>query len=506
MRFAAADDNANRPLRVKLGNRASFFRPERPLLFLAPPFLEIEIVRTKLPPTPVCPPRPAAALGRALLLTSCLLGASAPVLAGNGDWIEYVDESSTRIVTSSGLGLIDPDEKDLVTGDIDNDGDTDLVILRKVPFSVAGGRRNLLFLNENGILVDRTNTLAPDLLDPTDDRDGSLVDLNGDGWRDLVIAGTFGEQPRVLINRGPGLGDSWLGLEYEANRLPVFSPAPKFCSVSVGDVTGDTWPDLFFTDYDNTLEDRLLINNGSGVFTDETSSRMTPAMSFSAFGSDSQIVDLNSDGFLDIVKNNAAGNAPPPNFRPNVSVLYNDGTGNFEAIDEIYSVASYMTEVADFTQDGKLDLFIVDDSQDRFLVNLGNGEDGFANFQARMVTTSPRTSFFGGNVHFADLDNDRILDVLVADVDTDIGGCDRRLTLLRGLGTPPNITYGDPLAGADRPWLQYGTFDVAAFHIDDDGVLDLWIGTCEGNRVFMGRSANIFRDGFESGDTSAWAP
>lgn len=448
--------------------------------------------------------RPAAVLARAILPSLCLLTLGPTVLAGT-DWVEYVDESSTRISTSSGLGLVDPEEKDLVTGDVDNDGDTDLVILRKVPFSVAGARRNILFLNENGILVDRTDTLAPDLLVPTDDRDGSLVDLDGDGWRDLVIAGTFGEQPRILMNRGTSLGDTWLGLDYEPSRLPILTPAPKFCSVSAGDVTGDSLPDLFFTDYDNSLEDRLLINNGSGVFTDQTASRMTAAMAFSAFGSDSQIVDLNGDGFFDIVKNNAAGNAPPAGFSPNVSVLYNDGTGHFDAMDEIYSNAPYMTEVADFTQDGKLDLFVVDDSQDRFLVNQGNGVDGQANFQARMVTTSPRTSFFGGNVHFADLDNDGILDVLVADVDTDFSGCERRLTLLRGLGSLPNITYGDPLSGADRPWLQYGTFDVAAFHIDDDGVLDLWIGTCDGNRVFMGRTPVIFRDGFESGDTVAWA-
>lgn len=427
-------------------------------------------------------------------------------LAGSGDWLQLADESATRISAAASIGISDPEEKDLASGDVDKDGDTDLVVVRKIPFSVPGGRRNVLFMNENGVMTDRTTTLAPDFLDTTDDRDVALVDVDGDSWLDVVVSGTFGEQPRLLMNLGTGVG-GWLGFDYVAadHRLPTFSPAPKFCSVSVGDVTGDNAPDLFFTDYDNNLEDRLLINDGDGFFTDQTASRMTPAMSASVFGTDSQIVDFNGDGFKDVIKNNASGSSPPPGFDPVVTLLYNDGTGHFNFKDDIYNDAPYMIEAADFTQDGRMDLFVVDDGQDQFLINTGNDGQGHANFSNSSVTTSPATSFFGGNVKYADLDQDGVLDVMIADADTDIMGCDRRFTVLRGLGTPPNVTFGDPLNGGDRPWLPVGTFDIEALHVDDDGVIDLWIGTCDGNRVFMGKGPGIFLNGFESGDTNAWS-
>jgi hypothetical protein len=442
-------------------------------------------------------------LAPVLLALFCL--APGNLLAGSNDWVDYIDETSTRIVSDNNVGAGDVEEKDYVTGDVDHDGDTDLIVLRKEPFSFPGGRRNVLFMNENGIMTDRTAALAPDMLDATDDRDGVFIDVDGDGWEDLVIAGTFGEQPRMYMNLGDDGGGNWLGFDYNAadNRLPSYS-GPKFCSVSAGDVSGDGKPDFFFTDYDNSVEDRLVINNGSGFFTDQTAARMPVASSESVFGNDSAIVDLNNDGFNDIVKNNSSGNIPPPGFSPRVSVLYNDGTGNFPVRDDIYTLAPYMSEVADFTQDGKLDLFVVDDGQDRFMVNTGNNGQGRAQFTITAVSTSPETAFFGGNVHFADLDNDGILDVMVADVDTDLAGCDRRLTILRGLGSPPNVTYGDPLVGANRPWLLDGTFDIAAFHINNDNVLDLWIGTCEGTKVFMGNSSVLFRDGFETGNTSRW--
>lgn len=441
----------------------------------------------------------------ALVLAGALLLPHA-ARAGSNDWVEFTDASATRISAAASVGLSDVEEKDMTSGDVDKDGDTDLVVVRKLPFSNPGPRRNVLFMNENGVMTDRSATLAPDFLDATDDRDVALVDVDGDGWLDVVTSGTFGEQPRVLMNLGTGKG-GWLGFDYvpAENRLPTLTPAPKFCSVSFGDVTGDLAPDLYFTDYDNNLEDRLLINDGNGFFSDQTAARMTAAMSASVFGTDSQIVDLNGDGFKDVLKNNASGSSPPPGFGPVVSALYNDGTGHFNFKDDIYDNAPYMIEAADFTKDGRIDLFVVDDGQDRFLINTGNDGQSHANFTSQAVTTSPATSFFGGNVKFADLDQDGVLDVMIADADTDIMGCERRLTVLRGLGTPPNVTYGDPLVGGDRPWLPTGTFDIEALHVDDDGVLDLWIGTCSGNKLFMGAGPGIFLNGFESGNTQAWS-
>ena len=118
------------------------------------------------------------------------------VLAGGGGWVEYADETASRLSADSSLGDGDTQEKDYVVGDVDNDGDEDLIVVRKEPFTSAGRDVNVLLMNENGVLVDRTTQYATSsdvagdegFLTPTNDRDVKLADLNGDGWLDIVTA------------------------------------------------------------------------------------------------------------------------------------------------------------------------------------------------------------------------------------------------------------------------------------------------------------------------------
>ncbi len=266
-----------------------------------------------------------------------------------------------------------------------------------------------------------------------------------------------------------------------------------------GDITGNDRPDLFFVDHSNNTEDRLLINDGSGFFTNETSTRMTADMSSSAFGTDGHIVDLNDDGWNDIVKCNTLGG-------PGVEAIYNDGTGNFDFMETIDGSAPYMIETGDFTGDGVVDVFVVGDGQDLSKRNLGNDAQDHADFSADTVTSSPNTDGLGGNVKLADMNNDGLLDALIADVDTDIPGCTRQLVILRAQGTPPNITFTDPLNGGSRNFTVNGVFDVEAVDINGDGLLDLWVGACDGNHIFINTTIVPlpFADRFESGDTSAW--
>lgn len=416
------------------------------------------------------------------------------------DWVTFADESSTRISADVSLGTEDPEEKDIFAADVDRDGDLDMLVARKRPFSTPGGRANVLFMNELGVMVDRTATLAPDFLDVTDTRDVVLVDVDGDGWGDIVTVTTFSEQPRIHMNLGRDAGtNAWLGFDYDPMdaRLPTFSPAPQFCAVAFGDVDGTNGPDLFFVDYDNTLEDRLLMNDGSGFFTDETATRMTAAMSESVFGTDAHILDLNNDTHLDILKNSASGST---GLSADVRILYNDGTGNFDFQDAIYDDAPYMIEPADMDGNGRQDIYVVDDLQDSILFNTGNDLSNHAVFSQSFVTSSPNTEGFGGNTKIADLDADGKLDILVADVDTDLPGCDRRMVALRGQGTLPNISYTDPFNGASRSWLHTGVFDLEMMDIDKDGNLDIWLGTCDGNVIQINTSGDgLFLGDFEDG-------
>ena len=430
-------------------------------------------------------------------------------LVAQTDWVEFDDVTSTHIVADEGapdpVGLTDPFEKDLISGDVDKDGDLDLVIARKVRFSTPGGKRNVLFMNEGSTFVDRTANFIPDFLDETDDRDVVLVDVDDDGWLDIVTVTTFSDQPRVYMNLRLDASQVWLGFEYDVldNRIPPFTPGPKFCAVAFGDVDDDDDMDLFFIDYDNSLEDRLMINDGNGFFTDETDTRLTPAMSQSAFGTDAQIEDMNGDSFPDIVKLSTLGGNPN-----SVRIFYNNPANpgffdNHLPIHHAYTGAPYMMEVGDLNNDLRPDIYVVDDGQDEYLINTTTDTSGASTFTTLTVTTSSTTSF-GGNVKLEDLDGDGYRDVILADVDTDFQFCDRQPAGLQNLGDTPNVTLLDPLDGTPPIWMPIGTFDFEVFDANGDGALDLWAGTCTGNRLYFNRGP-IFNDSFESGDTTSWS-
>jgi len=412
----------------------------------------------------------------------------------------YQDETATRLVAAPSLGVADVEEKDYVWGDVDQDGDVDLVCVRKQPWDTPGRRRNVLFMNEgiaeghpvNGVLIDRSLEYASaaddggqGFLDLTNDRDVALVDVDGDGWLDLITATTYGSglpktisHPRVYRNLGDDLAGAWLGYRYEESRTPTMPIAPNFCAVGFGDVTGDGAPDVYFVDYLNTLEDRLWINDGTGTYVDESTSRMTAAMLESDFGVRAVIADMNGDGVRDVVKDRAL-TAPIQ-----ISIAYNDpaDVGFFGAFESVYLGSSYHVEVGDLNSDGLQDIVIDDDGIDRYLLNQGNGPDGLANFSTLMFP--PQSDGFGGNIVIRDLDKDGFQDVLIADVDVDCCGCSRHLHIWRNLGNLPNVTFVEE-TGAIPVSARTGTHDIAVFDLNGDTWLDLVIGTCTGTSVWI---------------------
>lgn len=414
------------------------------------------------------------------------------------DWINFEEVTSTNLQIDPSLGVDDQLEKDLFAADLDNDGDPDMIIVRKVRFSTPGGLPNVLVMNEGGTFVDRTAALAPGFLDDEDDRDVIAVDVDNDGWLDVVTATTFGDTPRVYMNLGNDGNNVWQGLSYVPadNRIMPFPIPPQFCAIAAGDVNGDGFADLFIADYANNLEDRLLINDGNGFFVDETDTRMTAAMSESVFGTSTEIYDMNGDGFKDIIKVSSSGSMPPPGSTPsNVRVIYNDGTGNFTQMNTYENLLPYMMELIDVDKDDRMDLFVVSDEQDKMMMNDGNDVGGFAEFQINDISNSSNTENFGGNTFTADINRDGFDDMFVADVDTDIMGCDRFLVVLQNNN---GASLTDPLDGQTRPWLTQGTFDISVADFNGDGYLDLWSGTCEGNRLFFQIPPDlIYMNGFE---------
>lgn len=430
---------------------------------------------------------------------------------------------SAPVVSSSNF------ETDLAWGDLDQNGLDDLVVARVQPIMQGGARTNMLLMNEGGVLVDRTAVFAAasdvpgdmGFQTPTSDRDVVVVDVNGDGWLDVVTAVGFGlvadpkhiSHPRVYVNLGEDGSGNWLGLRHEDARIPTLinfvsglAVAARFNAVAAGDVDGDGDVDLYFGDHDGSpsnpfggepanldTNDRLFLNDGSGFFTDATTLTMTPAGIVSNFCNSAVIADFDGDGANDIAKqtNGVPGGAA-------ATVAYNGGAGTFSNPVTAYTGSAYAISSGDLNGDGRLDLVVSENGKDGVVYNTGS--------TGGQVNWSPLVPFdflsgaddsFAANSLVADLDGDGLDDVLIADVDPQISGFNRRLHIYHNRGVQPNnaalLREEREVAGAGG-WIGApgfseadlkGTHDVAWFDVNGDGMEDLVVSRQAGTLVWL---------------------
>ncbi|MCX5641256.1 MAG: FG-GAP-like repeat-containing protein [Planctomycetota bacterium] len=477
-----------------------------------------------------------------ILAITSALALTGAVAAQN--WVNLSNQTSTRLVAAASLIGADNLEKDFAWGDLDRDGDIDLVCVRKFPGSIQGGARNLLLMNEGGILTDRTAEYgqASDisgyagLLDPTNDRDVEVVDINNDGWLDILTATTMSDnvnsvlgQPRAYINLGNDASGHWLGFRFEVDRIPTLfarggaAANPRFCDMAVADYNGDGYVDIFYTDYDtpetsgtlcydlngdgdtldagecqqspaenpaNDYDNKLLLNFGAanpGVFYDATTTVLSAAQINSGFGNMAVAGDFNGDGRQDIVRINTLTSGQA------VSVYTKNATGSGFALKDIATGQPYHGDKADLNGDGRLDLVIVDDGQDKYLINTGNDATGQPNFTSYTIADS--LSEFGNSTQVGDLDKDGRPDAIITDVDADLGpfcpqttgaAHSRRTHIYRNIysGSPSGILHELTPLVIPASELDWWT-DVAIFDINGDTWPDLVAGTCTGLVVYM---------------------
>ena len=477
-----------------------------------------------------------------LFALASALACTGAALAQN--WATFSNQTATRLVAATALIGADNHEKDFAWGDLDQDGDIDLICVRKFPGSIQGGARNLLLMNEGGVLTDRTAEYgqASDisgysgLLDATNDRDVEAVDINNDGWLDLLTATTMSDhvnsilgQPRAYINLGDDANGNWRGFRFEVDRIPTLfarggtAANPRFCDMAIADYNGDGFVDIFYTDYDtpetsgtlcydlngdgdtadvgecqqspaenptNDYDNKLLLNLGAanpGVFYDATTTVLSAAQINSGFGNMAVAGDFNGDGRQDIVRINTLTSGQA------VSVYTKNTTGLGFALKDIASGQPYHGDKADLNGDGRLDLVIVDDGQDKYLINTGNDATGQPNFTSYTIADS--LSEFGNSTQVGDLDKDGRIDVIITDVDADLGpfcpqttgaAHSRRTHIYRNIysGSPSGIldeTTPLIIPAAELDWWT----DVAVFDINGDTWPDLVSGTCTGLAVYI---------------------
>ncbi|MBK9637105.1 MAG: VCBS repeat-containing protein [Bacteroidetes bacterium] len=410
-------------------------------------------------------------------------------------WFNWHDESTSRLIVSS-VANSDAEEKDMWVADLNNDGRDDLIVARKQPFSSPSqpGKSTLLLMNVGGIMTDQTLLYAPQLIDSISfARDIFVGDFDGDNWKDVVIANTFLQQPQYFRNKGNDSLGNWLGLVDESLlRFPVLTEDPvRFCALWGGDVTGDGHMDLYFVNYrqnssGGAAQDYLLINNGTGYFTNQSAARLGTLRN-SAFGTAVQLVDIDNDGDRDIIKNSTLYNVAPWNAR-GVIVLFNNGTGTFTKwINLVPTGSPYMFDIADFNSDGKKDFYVVDDGSDYILrVTTIYPDSSLTVVRTNLNYSS--SNGFGGNVHVADLDLDGDMDIGVADVDVDIPPCNssRRMAIYRN----DNGVMVDVYGTTAYAWAD-NSYDFAWLDINNDGLKDFITGYCAGYGVFMNDSCEL---------------
>ena len=276
-----------------------------------------------------------------------------------------------------------------------------IVLLSTIRTAADGPRQDFFF-------VEETFRLPPDTTLPgTSTTDVDLVDVDADGDLDLFIAeGTDSPAPRpnrLLLNDGAGHF-----VDVSATSLP---PAvANSTKADFGDVDGDGDLDAIVA---NLGPEQLLLNNGAGVFLDGSSQLPPPPSFFQDITADARLADVDGDGDLDILLSNENPFNPSPTGGGQNRLLINSGTGTFtDQTATRLPAANDQTGAilpGDIDDDGDLDLVVLNRGQDFVLVN--NGAGVFANQTAARFPVTADTSRGGA---LADLDGDGDLDLAVA--------------------------------------------------------------------------------------------
>jgi enediyne biosynthesis protein E4 len=255
--------------------------------------------------------------------------------------------------------------------------------------------------------------------------------------------------------------------------------------VAVGDYDNDGYEDLYVTALGGN---RLYHNNGNGTFTDVTDKT---GVAGSGWSSSAAWVDLDNDGLLDLVvlrylqwdfddvwcgerKEGYRAYCHPDMFQAIAPlVFHNDGNGHFTEISQKIGIAKpgkgLGIAIADYDHDGKIDLFVANDSMAEFLYhNRGNGTFEEVALPSQVAVDEDGRTYAGMGVDFADYNNDGWPDLLITDL------ANQRYALYRNNGDA-SFAYASFSSGVSRLTMLHSGWGVRFFDYDNDGWKDLII-------------------------------
>ncbi|QNL49032.1 VCBS repeat-containing protein [Olivibacter sp. SDN3] len=311
-------------------------------------------------------------------------------------YAQHEETAYFRDVTATHVPL-DPDAHalDIALLDVDGDGDLDVILALE-------SQPNRLYLNDgNGKLSWRKDVFLNKNHDTEHVR---VADFNQDGIMDIVFVAEDDQHHEYYLGKGDG------SFKNVSDRLLAKSEGN---GLDVGDVNGDGLPDIVVGNSGTEGQNFLWMNDQDrpGFFIDATSSGLPQVNDASQ---SIKLADLDGDGNLDMV----VGNEIPPN-----RLLINDGNGIFtENPDQLdLPVPLHTREVLTFDvdNDGDLDIIFTNltsnggpwekDPRVRILIN-----DGKANFKDETINRMPANKFSTYAGIPIDFDHDGDTDLLLS--------------------------------------------------------------------------------------------
>jgi hypothetical protein len=255
--------------------------------------------------------------------------------------------------------------------------------------------------------------------------------------------------------------------------------------VAVGDYDNDGFEDLYVTAYGGN---KLYHNNGDGTFTDVTEKA---GVAGSGWSTSAAWVDLDGDGLLDLVvlrymewdfddifcgehREGYRAYCHPDTFQPIAPlVFHNDGNGHFTEISKKIGMdkpgKGLGIAIADYDRDGKIDVFVANDSMAEFLYhNLGGGKFEEVGLLSQVAVDGDGRSYAGMGVDFADYNNDGWPDLVITDL------ANQRYALYQNNGDG-TFNYSSFSSGLARISMLHSGWGVRFFDYDNDGWKDLLV-------------------------------